>query len=134
MMQTAEFLVTKHDEQIAEIKTSLGEITTKITVMISEHSHLSKKVEEVLEAVKTFHSSQYELITIQNQLAALEIKVKKLEAEAQLEAERIKSIEQKTNRFGNLLVVIKEYWPIILVLLAGLATLIDWVYKLDPPK
>jgi chromosome segregation ATPase len=133
MMQTAEFLVTKHDEQIAEIKTSLGEITTKITVMISEHSHLSKKVEEVLEAVKTFHASKYDLLNIQNQLTALEIKVKKLEEEAQIESDRIKHVEQKTNRFSNLMVVLKDYWPIILVLLAGLATLIDWVYKLDPP-
>lgn len=96
-MQT-QALITKHDAQIDSIKLSIAELTTKMTVMLTDHHHLSQKVEEILQAVKSFKDTDYQIKTFENEMVKLNSRVILLEEQAKVPVSK---------RFWTAL---KEWW------------------------
>lgn len=118
-MQT-QALITKHDAQIDGIKLSIAELTTKMTVMLTEHHHLSQKVEEILQAVKNFKDADYQIQTVENEVVKLNSRVILLEEQAKVPVSK---------RFW---IWVKTWWPLWAPAIAAIGFIMDLLYKLPP--
>lgn len=131
-MQTADILFNNHDKQIQEIKENVSEIKVTTSVMSNNYKHLSEKINEVLDIVNRLKDSGYTIKEIEKNLTELQLKVAALEKNSLDENKKIEDLERKTNRLKGTLLFVKDHWGLIIALLAALAWIMDFLYKIDP--
>lgn len=127
-------LITKHDNQITDVKDGLSQITIQLNVLLNDYKHLSEKVEQLLDVVKKLTDSNYKIKDVEVKVIALLGRIEKLEARQDVNVHNLEKLEIKTNRFSNLMQVIRQYWPLILAFLAFFGWLLDLVHKMDVAK
>jgi len=126
-------IIDKHDEQIEGIKESLGDITTKLTVMISEHEHLSQKVEEILITVKLFKDSEVKVRILESEVERLGGGLEKVTDQSRQTAVEVQEIKSRPSisKFFNWL---KKYWYLYVIVAPALGGIMEILYKMDPHK
>jgi len=124
-------IINKHDLQIDSLKMTLGEIQTNISVMINDHAHLTSKVDEILDTVKSFRDSQYKLQRLEDEVELLNQTLQNLQNEANETRLLLQAFHERIT-ITKILDWIKKYWWFWGVMAPVLGIIGDILYKIDP--
>jgi len=131
-MQSVEFFIEKHDEQINEIKNGMADLSSKMNVIINDYKHLSEKMQEALVSMKKLSEVHITLPMIETQILSLKEKIGLLELEHNNNKELLKDLEMSNRKWATIKHMFVRHWfPLLCVIALGVAWAVDFIYRMN---
>jgi len=131
-MQSVEFFIEKHDEQISEIKNGMADLSSKMNVIINDYKHLSEKMQEALMSMKKLSEVHVTLPSIEAQILSLKEKIAMFELEYNKSRELLKDLEMSNRKWTTIKHMFVRHWfPLLAAIALGAAWIVDFIYRMN---